>query len=124
MGFEGKEEGEPMAEPSPQAMDVDALFAEVRRAVLEARRTPLATYRVQLHQGFDLAQAKAQVPYLRALGISDLYTSPLLEAAPGSAFGETHTDDGPCGWPAQPGRDGWMGCRASFRSHARILERS
>lgn len=48
---------------------------------------PLATYRVQLHGGFTFAQAQAAVPYLRALGISHLYTSPYLKAAAGSAHG-------------------------------------
>jgi len=48
---------------------------------------PLATYRVQLHAGFTLDDAAAIVPYLADLGISHLYTSPVLQAAPGSTHG-------------------------------------
>ncbi len=48
---------------------------------------PRATYRVQLHAGFTLDDAAAIVPYLAALGISHLYTSPVLQAAPGSTHG-------------------------------------
>ena len=54
---------------------------------LLAARQPLATYRVQLHAGFDFAAAEAILPYLARLGVSDLYTSPLFTAAPGSTHG-------------------------------------
>jgi (1->4)-alpha-D-glucan 1-alpha-D-glucosylmutase len=46
-----------------------------------------ATYRVQLHAGFGFAEAAAIVDYLAALGISHLYCSPYLQAAPGSTHG-------------------------------------
>ncbi len=46
-----------------------------------------ATYRVQLHRGFDFDDAAAIVPYLARLGISHLYCSPYLEARPGSTHG-------------------------------------
>lgn len=48
---------------------------------------PLATYRLQLHRGFTFAQAGEVVPYLRALGISDCYLSPINRAMPGSEHG-------------------------------------
>lgn len=48
---------------------------------------PRATYRVQLHRDFNFEQARAAVPYLHALGISHLYTSPYLKAAAGSTHG-------------------------------------
>ena len=48
---------------------------------------PCATYRVQLHRNFDLAQAAALADYLSALGISHFYASPVLQAAPGSIHG-------------------------------------
>jgi (1->4)-alpha-D-glucan 1-alpha-D-glucosylmutase len=51
------------------------------------RRVPRATYRVQLHAGFTLDDAAALVPYLAELGVSHLYTSPVLQAAPGSTHG-------------------------------------
>ncbi len=50
-------------------------------------RIPSATYRVQMHKGFTFEQARAIVPYLHDLGISDLYTSPFFQASPGSTHG-------------------------------------
>ncbi|HEX2119094.1 MAG TPA: alpha-amylase family glycosyl hydrolase, partial [Acidimicrobiales bacterium] len=49
--------------------------------------TPRATYRVQLHAGFTFDDAAAIVDYLSDLGISHLYCSPFLQAAPGSTHG-------------------------------------
>ncbi|WP_437882958.1 malto-oligosyltrehalose synthase [Pseudomonas sp. LRF_L74] len=46
-----------------------------------------ATIRLQLHQGFTLDDAAAQVPYFARLGISHVYASPLLSARPGSLHG-------------------------------------
>ena len=48
---------------------------------------PRATYRLQLHGGFTFADAARAVPYLAELGISHLYLSPVLTAAPGSTHG-------------------------------------
>ena len=48
---------------------------------------PRATYRVQLHRGFDFAAAEALLPHLAELGVSHLYASPLLKARPGSTHG-------------------------------------
>jgi (1->4)-alpha-D-glucan 1-alpha-D-glucosylmutase len=48
---------------------------------------PRATYRVQLHGGFDFNDAAAIVPYLATLGITHLYCSPYLQARPGSPHG-------------------------------------
>ncbi len=46
-----------------------------------------ATYRVQLHRGFTFDDAAAVTDYLQRLGVSHLYTSPILQAAPGSTHG-------------------------------------
>ena len=46
-----------------------------------------ATYRVQLHAGFTFADAAAITDYLAQLGISHVYSSPYLQAAPGSTHG-------------------------------------
>ena len=51
------------------------------------RDTPTATYRLQLHHEFTFEDAAAQVPYLRELGVSHLYLSPILTAMPGSMHG-------------------------------------
>jgi len=48
---------------------------------------PRATYRLQLHAGFTFEDATALVPYLRDLGISHLYASPILTARAGSMHG-------------------------------------
>jgi (1->4)-alpha-D-glucan 1-alpha-D-glucosylmutase len=50
-------------------------------------RVPRATYRVQLNSGFTFRDAAAIASYLAALGISDLYTSPILKARKGSTHG-------------------------------------
>ncbi|MBV9662246.1 MAG: malto-oligosyltrehalose synthase [Acidimicrobiales bacterium] len=46
-----------------------------------------ATYRLQLRGEFGFEQAATIVPYLDTLGISDLYLSPILQAAAGSTHG-------------------------------------
>ncbi len=52
-----------------------------------SRRVPRATYRLQLSKAFDLDAAAAVVPYLARLGVSHIYLSPILTAAPGSTHG-------------------------------------
>jgi len=46
-----------------------------------------ATYRLQLTRAFDFTAAHRVVPYLRRLGISHLYLSPVLQARRGSQHG-------------------------------------
>lgn len=50
-------------------------------------RVPLATYRLQFHAGFTLQDARRIVDYLHALGVTDLYASPLLRPRSGSTHG-------------------------------------
>ncbi|GIW07713.1 MAG: maltooligosyl trehalose synthase [Dehalococcoidia bacterium] len=47
----------------------------------------IATYRVQLNPAFGFDEAAQIVPYLADLGVSHLYASPYLQAAPGSTHG-------------------------------------
>jgi (1->4)-alpha-D-glucan 1-alpha-D-glucosylmutase len=54
---------------------------------LQTAVVPGSTYRVQFHKDFTFARATAVLPYLRALGITDLYSSPYLRARPGSTHG-------------------------------------
>ena len=49
--------------------------------------TPGATYRVQVRPDFDLDAAATLAGYLADLGITHLYSAPLLAAAPGSEHG-------------------------------------
>ena len=49
--------------------------------------TPRATLRLQLHKAFTFSDAAALVPYLADLGISHVYSSPILTARAGSIHG-------------------------------------
>jgi (1->4)-alpha-D-glucan 1-alpha-D-glucosylmutase len=53
----------------------------------DAPPSPSATYRLQLTPEFTFADAADVVPYLAELGVSHVYCSPILEAAPGSTHG-------------------------------------
>ncbi|MEW5762743.1 MAG: malto-oligosyltrehalose synthase [Bacillota bacterium] len=55
-------------------------------------RIPTATYRLQFNPQFRFADAAAVVPYLDALGITDLYASPIFAARAGSPHGYDVTD--------------------------------
>jgi malto-oligosyltrehalose synthase len=51
------------------------------------REPPAATARLQLHAGFGFADAAAIGGYLADLGVTHVYLSPILQAAPGSMHG-------------------------------------
>jgi (1->4)-alpha-D-glucan 1-alpha-D-glucosylmutase len=51
------------------------------------QRIPTSTYRLQLHRGFTFDDAIKVADYLKLLGISHVYCSPYLQAAPGSLHG-------------------------------------
>ncbi|MBM3599481.1 MAG: malto-oligosyltrehalose synthase [Alphaproteobacteria bacterium] len=53
---------------------------------------PSSTYRIQFTPRFRLNDALSLVPYLAELGISHVYSSPLLKARPGSEHGYDITD--------------------------------
>jgi hypothetical protein len=67
----------------PKAMDEDCIHSLLQTDV----RVPVSTYRTQMHKGFTFDQAAAIAPYLRRLGVGDLYASPIFEARPGSMHG-------------------------------------
>jgi (1->4)-alpha-D-glucan 1-alpha-D-glucosylmutase len=56
------------------------------------RRIPRSTYRLQLHAGFTFDDASNVAGYLKDLGISHIYSSPYLQAAPGSMHGYNVVD--------------------------------
>ena len=58
------------------------------------KRHPESTYRLQIRAGFDLDAAADLVPYLRELGVSWIYLSPLLRAMEGSDHGYDVVDPG------------------------------
>ncbi len=55
-------------------------------------RIPSSTYRLQFNREFTFAQARAIVPYLHDLGISDCYASPYFQARAESLHGYDITD--------------------------------
>ena len=71
----------------PPAQAAVAAVAAGTLPPLSTADIPRATYRVQLHAGFRFDAARELVPYLDALGVSHLYTSPNLRARQGSTHG-------------------------------------
>jgi (1->4)-alpha-D-glucan 1-alpha-D-glucosylmutase len=59
---------------------------------MAASRVPSATYRLQLSKDFRFADVRGILDYLHALGISDLYLSPILASRKGSGHGYDVTD--------------------------------
>jgi (1->4)-alpha-D-glucan 1-alpha-D-glucosylmutase len=78
------------------------------------RRIPLATYRLQLNRELRFEDARGLVPYLHRLGISDLYTSPILRARQGSRHGYDVVD------PTQLNPE--LGNEADFEALSRELK--
>jgi (1->4)-alpha-D-glucan 1-alpha-D-glucosylmutase len=58
----------------------------------EYPRIPVCTYRLQFNRWFTFVQVREIVPYLRALGVSDVYASPYFQASPESMHGYDITD--------------------------------
>ncbi|MGQ0622296.1 MAG: malto-oligosyltrehalose synthase [Panacagrimonas sp.] len=101
-----------MNDPNPPA---DAVKGGHRRSSPRAS-APRATMRLQLHRGFDFDAAAAQVPYLAQLGISHVYTSPILGARAGSMHGYDIVDQGRVN-PELGGEDGLRRLVACLREH-------
>ena len=76
---------------------------------------PRATYRIQFRNGMDFERAAALAPYLRQLGISHLYASPIYTAARGSTHGYDVADHNEID-PGLGGRDGFDRLVASLRA--------
>ncbi len=55
-------------------------------------RIPVATYRLQFNGNFTFTEARERLDYFEALGITDLYASPLLQSRSGSGHGYDVTD--------------------------------
>jgi (1->4)-alpha-D-glucan 1-alpha-D-glucosylmutase len=72
---------------------IDRQSAATRDPAVQ-RITPRATYRIQLRRDFPLEAVRALVPYLRSLGVSDLYLSPLFRAREESSHGYDVVDHG------------------------------
>lgn len=68
--------------------------------------TPTATYRLQFRNGMTFERAVALVPYIKKLGISHLYASPIFTATSGSTHGYDVTDANEID-PTLGGREGF-----------------
>src|SRR3954447_5357373 len=77
---------------------------------------PIATYRLQLSKEFDFDAAAAVVPYLKSLGISHVYSSPLLKARAGSTHGYDVVDHNQFN-PELGGEDGFLRFSDMLRKH-------
>jgi len=86
----GMQVGEATLEQIRTAPSVSTITQEA----LTPQHVPRATYRFQFHKGFTFEDARALIPYLAALGISDVYASPILKAMPGSMHGYDIIDHG------------------------------
>lgn len=73
--------------PSRGTAVVDELLRQAIEIAGARQHYPESTYRVQFHAGFTFRDAAAIVPYLAELGVTHLYASPYLKAAPGSTHG-------------------------------------
>lgn len=78
--------------PTPETLAAelaatDLVATELAAAAPRDHQAPGATYRLQLHAEFDFERAAAIIPYLRELGVTHVYTSPILQARPGSEHG-------------------------------------
>ncbi len=85
-----------LAPGGPLARASAAVLDEGRGLATPAPRpawpTPSATYRLQFHKDFTFADATAALPYIKALGVSHVYASPILKARPGSTHGYDTVD--------------------------------
>lgn len=58
-----------------------------RLAAHKRENRPLGTYRLQFNRNFTFQDARRLVPYLKSLGVSHCYASPILKAREGSPHG-------------------------------------
>lgn len=76
---------------------------------------PTATYRLQFRNGMTFDRAAGLAPYLRRLGVSHLYASPIFTATEGSTHGYDMTDANEID-PAIGGRDGFERMAAALKA--------
>src|SRR5471030_3354332 len=65
----------------------EAAFSSIRKFASAMKHLPGSTYRLQFHKGFTFDDAAAIADYLKQLGITHVYSSPYLQAVPGSMHG-------------------------------------
>jgi (1->4)-alpha-D-glucan 1-alpha-D-glucosylmutase len=72
----------------------DDLLHKTSERLAAGRPFPESTYRLQFHSGFTFRDATAILPYLADLGVTHCYSSPYLQARPGSQHGYDITNHG------------------------------
>ncbi|MGA0594378.1 malto-oligosyltrehalose synthase [Enterovirga sp. CN4-39] len=77
---------------------------------------PRATYRFQFHKGFTFDDAVAALPYLKRLGISHVYSSPIATARPGSTHGYDIVDPSAIN-PELGGEEGFIRLSEALKEH-------
>ncbi|MFI6508336.1 malto-oligosyltrehalose synthase [Streptosporangium sp. NPDC050855] len=81
------EDGDQIVDPAPLETD-----GQIPLPSPGSYEVPLSTYRFQLTPDFGFDKVAELAPYLRDLGISHVYLSPILQAVPGSQHGYDVTD--------------------------------
>jgi (1->4)-alpha-D-glucan 1-alpha-D-glucosylmutase len=76
----------PPAVAGPPQEQIRALLDQAAQHAAR-QRLPVSTYRLQFNAGLKFRQVETFVDYFSALGITDLYASPLLQAREGSTSG-------------------------------------
>jgi (1->4)-alpha-D-glucan 1-alpha-D-glucosylmutase len=76
---------------------------------------PVSTYRLQFRGGMDFDRAIGLVPYLKRLGITHLYASPVFAATEGSTHGYDVTDANVID-PVLGGREGFERLAAALKA--------
>ena len=64
----------------------------ISHSPLTTHHLPSSTYRLQLNRDFPFSAARRVLPYLKRLGVTDVYLSPIWASAPGSGHGYDVTD--------------------------------
>ncbi len=80
------------------------------------RGAPASTYRLQLTRDFGFGAAAELADYLAGLGVSHVYLSPILQAAPGSRHGYDVVDHSRVSADLG-GEDGFRAMTRRFREH-------
>jgi (1->4)-alpha-D-glucan 1-alpha-D-glucosylmutase len=80
-------------------------------------RIPSSTYRLQFNRWFTFAHARAIVPYLHALGVTDAYASPYFQAGAESLHGYDITDHNKLN-PAIGSREEYDAWVAALHAHS------
>ncbi|MDR6873086.1 (1-_4)-alpha-D-glucan 1-alpha-D-glucosylmutase [Bosea sp. BE125] len=84
-------------------------------SIAASRSTPNSTYRLQFHKGFPFSAGRDLAAYLEELGVSHVYSSPILTARAGSIHGYDVVD--------YDAVNPELGGEADFRSMAEVLRR-